>query len=167
MVEGADARALRILFDTYWSSDGWRDDKSRSTRRDDLEYAKRAGVMFDSVVLSHDEIVKRATSAVGVVDRHRVADAFVLSLSSRRLDIRSALGSFSVLQHFRRHGASSNSGQCTICGEWTRKGKAEPHDLNPEFRAVEMGRRPTRSTVVRRPPLGTVLSDRTHHSFAR
>lgn len=127
---GVDRRALKILFDTYWSARGWRDNKSISTPRDDFEYAKRAGVMFDSVVLSHDDVVKRATSAVCVVDRRKVADAFVLSLSSRRLDIRSALGSFSVLQHFPRHKASSNSGQCAICGEWMRKGKAVPHDLN-------------------------------------
>ena len=60
---------------------------------DDFEYAKRAGVMFDPVRLSHDDVMNRALAAFRGVDHRAVADAFVSSLSSRRLDLRSALGS--------------------------------------------------------------------------
>src|SRR4051794_33003022 len=90
-----DRRAAKILFDTYWTPTGWRD--GRSTPADDFEYAKRAGVMFDGERLSHDKIVERALLAVRNADRESVADAFVGSLSSRRMELRSALGSFPVL----------------------------------------------------------------------
>jgi hypothetical protein len=71
-----DRRALRILIDTYWTAAGWRDESSRSTSPEDFEYAKRAGVMFDDVRLSHDDVVERALSAVRAVDRETVANAF-------------------------------------------------------------------------------------------
>ena len=59
-----DRRALKVLFDTYWTSAGWRDERSRSTPPVDFEYAKQAGVMFDPIRVSHDDIVKRAITAV-------------------------------------------------------------------------------------------------------
>jgi hypothetical protein len=126
--DGVDRRAVKVLYDKYWTSTGWRDEASRSASREDFAYAKRAGVMFDDVTLSHDEIVKRALAAVGAVDRGAAADAFVVSLTSRRLDLRSALGSFAMLQHFPRHRAWPERGPCEFCGEYTRE--RELHDLN-------------------------------------
>src|SRR5438067_428969 len=99
-----DPRALKILFDAYWKSTGWRD--RREVRSDDFFYAKQAGVMFDDVPRSHDEIIKRARTAVQDVDRQSVADAFLVSLTCRRLDLRSALGSFAVLRNFPDHRLS-------------------------------------------------------------
>src|SRR5262245_33281705 len=99
-----DRRALKVLFDTYWTAAGWRDEHSRSTPPEDFQYAKHAGLMFDSIRLSHFDIVERAIAAVRPVERQAVADAFIVSLSSRHLELRSALGSFAVLQHFPRHG---------------------------------------------------------------
>jgi hypothetical protein len=125
---GVDRRALKVLFDTYWTSAGWRDDRSCSTPRTDFDYAKRAGVMFDPVRLSHSDIVKRAIAAVGPVKRRAVADAFIVSLSSRRLELRSALGSFAVLQHFPRHKARPQRENCLICGDYAREPELE--DLN-------------------------------------
>lgn len=119
-------RAVKILFDTYWTPTGWRD--GYSTPPDDLEYAKSAGVMFDTVCLSHENIVERAFAAVRSVDRTRVADAFVASLSSRRLELRSALGSFAVMQHLPRHDAPTVRGACPVCSVHDRP--FEPNDLN-------------------------------------
>jgi hypothetical protein len=123
-----DRRALKILFNTSWSSTGWRDEPSRSITSEDFEYAKRAGVMFDEFRLSHDDTVEQALVAVGPVDRKVVADAFVTSLSSRRLDLRSALGSFAVLQHFPRHQTTSRHERCDVCGTHVNPKKSE--DLN-------------------------------------
>jgi hypothetical protein len=123
-----DRRALKVLFDTYLTPAGWRDEPSRSISPDDFEYAKRAGVMFDDILLSHADIVSRAIAAVRVVDRRAVANAFVASLSSRRLELRSALGSFAVLQHFPQHTAPQQSGACPVCGVYNRG--AEREDLN-------------------------------------
>jgi hypothetical protein len=123
-----DRRALKVLFDTYWTSAGWRHEKSPSTPAADFEYAKQAGVMFDPIRVSHDDIVKRAIRAVRGVKRQAVADAFVASLSSRRLDLRSALGSFAVFQHFAKHSAPGDDEPCPLCGVYG--GRAEQEDLN-------------------------------------
>jgi hypothetical protein len=123
-----DRRALKVLFDTYWTSTGWRDGQSQFTPADDFEYAKKAGVMFDPIRVSHDDIMKRVIAAVRGVKREAVADAFVVSLSSRRLDLRSALGSFAVFQHIARHPSPGDRGACPVCGEYG--GKAHEQDLN-------------------------------------
>ncbi len=123
-----DRRALKILFDTFWTTGGWRKEKVQSTPPDDFEYAKCAGIMFDPLRLSHADSVTRAVEAVGSVEKRAVADAFIVSLASRRLELRSALGSFAVLQHFPRHDASSEQEACFVCGEYIRS--AEEVDLN-------------------------------------
>jgi hypothetical protein len=128
-----DRRALKVLFDTHWTPAGWRDENSRSTPPEDFEYAKRAGVMFDPVRLSHYDIVKRALAAAHRVERQAIGNAFIVGLSSRRPELWSALGSFAVLQHFprhaaRRHAAPRQREACPVCGEYNRR--AEEEDLN-------------------------------------
>jgi len=124
-----DRRALKVLFDTHWTSAGWRDRGSQSTPPGDLEYAKQAGVMFDPIqVVAHDDIVKRAIAAVRGVNRQAVAEAFLVSLSSRRLDLRSALGSFAIFQHFAAHPTPSDDERCPMCGVYG--GRTGQEDLN-------------------------------------
>ncbi len=128
MIPDINKRALNILFGKYWSRTGWKDERARSISHVDFNFAKQAGVMFDEVQLSHDEIMKRVAKSVRAVDRRSVANAFVVSLSLHRLDLRSALGSFAVLQHFPRHAATSDKGNCSVCGAYS--GPAESEDLN-------------------------------------
>jgi len=116
-----DSKARKILFDTYWASGGWREDSPRPTSREDLECAKRAGVMFDPVRLSHAEIVQRALKAAAAVNRRDVANAFVTSLASRELGLRSALGNFAALQHLRDHESPSDRAACCECGVYDRE----------------------------------------------
>lgn len=123
-----DRRALKALFNTYWTPAGWRDGPTRVTPHDEFEFAKRAGVMFDSIRVSHDDVVDRVIGAVRRVDRQSVADAFIVSLSSRRLELRSALGSFAVFQHAVRHPAAGSRKPCPECGAYG--GKPEKEDLN-------------------------------------
>ncbi len=123
-----DRRALKVLFDTYWTAAGWRNERSRTTPSDDFEHAKQAGVMFDPIRVSHNDIVKRAIAAVGNLERRAVADAFIVSLTSRRLDLRSALGSFAVFQHFALHPAPREREACPQCGE--HSGQPHEEDLN-------------------------------------
>src|SRR5262249_51571529 len=87
----------------------------------DFEYAKQAGVMFDPIRVSHDDLVRRAITAVRGVDRLAVANAFVVSLSSKCLDLRSALGSFAVFQHFAKHPAPGDRAGCPDCGKYGGK----------------------------------------------
>jgi hypothetical protein len=123
-----DRKGLKILFDTYWTSSGWREESERITSSEDFEYAKSVGLMFDPVYLSHAQIVRRAIDIVSAVRRREVANAFVVSLSSRELYLRSALGSFAAIQHLREHRAPGALKSCHECGEYNR-GK-NPIDLN-------------------------------------
>jgi hypothetical protein len=117
MNRSVDKRALKILFTTYWSSSGWK--RVYTTPQNDLDYAKAAGIMFDSLGLSHDQVVDWALRSRATVSRAQVVDAFLASLTSRRLDRRSALGSFAVSLNLRAHHWSKDSAsefRCPICG---------------------------------------------------
>ena len=111
-----DKKAIKILFNTYWSSTGWKPEKDQVTPPGDLEYARRAGVMFDPIRLSHDDVVRRAIDVRSRIEPRAVAAAFLASLSTRRLDLRSAAGSFSVLRHFPEHEHGNRRSRCPTCG---------------------------------------------------
>jgi hypothetical protein len=130
-----DKRALKILSDMFWSTSGWKRD--RSATPDDFAYARSHGVMFDPIILSHDEAVEAAVGAVSATTREAVAQAFVSSLGSRRLDLRSAMGSFAVGRHLQVHRmmASGGSSRCGYCGEYELA--AEPNVLN--FERIKWG----------------------------
>jgi hypothetical protein len=122
-----DGHALKTLFTTYWSSAGWRSESECRTPLGDFEHAKQAGLMFDPITLSHSQVVRQTIAAVRAVDRKTVADAFVVSLSSHRLDLRSALGSFAVMQHLPQHKGPKGLHVCPLCGEWDDD---QPRDHN-------------------------------------
>ena len=84
--------------------------------------------MFDPIRVSHDDLLKRVIAAVRGVERQAVVDAFVVSLSTRRLDLRSALGSFAVFQHFAGHPAPRDHERCPACGLYG--GRPQQEDLN-------------------------------------
>jgi hypothetical protein len=133
-----DKKALQILFKTYWSPrGGW----LGGTRPDaaDYEYARQKGYMFDPVKLSHDQVVQRLLRARSRVILQQVSDAFVASLSTRRLELRSALGSFAYAANFPDHRidsptlAPSGITQCRICGMLDDEGartSLDPTDLS-------------------------------------
>ena len=130
-----DKKALRILTDTYWSPRGWKRDKTIDSA--DFEYARQAGYMFDPVTATHDDIVARLLTIRNCVSIEQVTDAFLASLSTRRLELRSALGSFSFAAHFPDHRLVERApGQmpsgrirCRLCGLYGHSA-AEQQDLN-------------------------------------
>lgn len=115
-----DKRALKILSGMFWSSAGWKRDPKVSP--EDFAYAKAKGVMFEPVALTHDQAVVAAIDAVSRTGLAAVSRAFVSSLGSRRLDLRSALGSFAVARHMKAHPkiASGVSPGCRYCGGYDR-----------------------------------------------
>jgi hypothetical protein len=123
-----DKRAIETLFKTYWSSAGWKPEKDQTTPPRDFDHAKRAGVMFDPIRLSHDDIVRRAIDARSRIEPQAVVAAFLASLSTRRLDLRSAAGSFSVLRHLPEHEHGNRRSRCPVCG--TDNCPDEDEDLN-------------------------------------
>lgn len=66
--------------------------------------------------------IAKAPSVAGETSARDVADAFLSSLSSRRLDWRSALGSYAILSHLKVHalelGGLGSRQSCTVCGEF-------------------------------------------------
>jgi len=101
MPTAVDRCALKILSNTYWSTGGWR--TQPETPPDDFSHATAAGLMFDPIRVTHDQAVVWALRSRTLVSKEAVVAGFLASLSSRRLDLRSALGSFAVLRHFPLH----------------------------------------------------------------
>jgi hypothetical protein len=92
-MSGPHERAVRMLLRAYWSSAGWREEPAITP--EDRAYAIEAGVMFQHAsTVAHDEVVAGVRDAVVDVSARDVADAFLGSLTSRRVDLRSALGSY-------------------------------------------------------------------------
>ncbi|HLG80257.1 MAG TPA: hypothetical protein VKY22_04515 [Bradyrhizobium sp.] len=128
-------KALQILLDTYWSPKGWKRDNTISSA--DFEFARWAGYMFDPVIVTHDDIVARLLTIRNRVSIEQITDAFLASLSTRRLELRSALGSFSFAAHFPDHRLAEQArGQmpsgrlhCRLCGLYGHSA-AEQEDLN-------------------------------------
>ena len=130
-----DKKALQILLDAYWSPKGWKRDRAIDSAG--FEYARQAGYMFDLVTVTHDDIVARLLTIGNRVSMEQVTDAFLASLSTRRLELRSALGSFSFAAHFPDHRLVEHargpmpSGRlhCRLCGLYGHSA-AEQEDLN-------------------------------------
>ncbi|MCP4314530.1 MAG: hypothetical protein GY789_00460 [Hyphomicrobiales bacterium] len=118
-----DKKARKILLDAHWKS-GWKEDRSMSD--EDWAYAKSKGMVFDSVRIAHDPLVNNLVRMRESVSPRDVGDAFLASLTTRRLDLRSALGSYAVAANFPPHTMNSGprsempSGavRCQICGAY-------------------------------------------------
>jgi len=126
-----DKRALKILNGMFWSSAGW--NRNPSVPPEDFAYAKAQGLMFDPVDFTHDQATSAAVDAAARISREVVAHAFVSSLKSRRLDLRSALGSYAVGRHMKAHSKINSVGSpgCAYCGGYD-KADADPNVLNFE-----------------------------------
>ena len=121
----ADKKALKLLFKRFWSSKGWTD---TYLTKEELDYAKAAGVMFEQRKFSHDDVIQQINTAVSGLSLEDIASQFVASLSSRRLDLRSALGSFMVGRHLLTHKFIAEENYCAYCEAANKEQEAE--DLN-------------------------------------
>ena len=114
-----DARAKKIL------SDGrWRSEEAGGTAdipADDFNYAVAAGYLFEEPQLSHDDLVASLLCERRKASETNVTSAFLASLSTRKLYLRSALGSYSYVRHFPEHSfklddIGSYIPMCETCG---------------------------------------------------
>lgn len=127
-------KALRPLMRAYWSTGGWRKPAQLPVGAA-LARAVATGVMFDGVISrDHDEWVGAARAAVRAVTLQEVTDAFVSSLSSRRLDLRSALGSYAVARHLPDHAFEPGVERhlCHVCGLFEGPDPTDPNLLSFE-----------------------------------
>lgn len=127
----SDARAVKTLISSYWSSTGWREGKNPNGR-EAIEHAKRAGLMFDKTDTSHDEVIAMALQLTRDIPRHVVANAFVASLETRDLPRRSALGSYALLHRLPEHSHAESRKQCATCGMYGGSSKIDRSILNFE-----------------------------------
>ncbi|MCU8062401.1 MULTISPECIES: hypothetical protein [unclassified Shewanella] len=97
-----DKKAKKILFSTYWKN-GWIDSKDRLLSDGDFEYAKSQGLMFDPISISHDDCIDTIAKVVKIISRAQIAKGFLSSLTTRRLDLRSSLSSYSIAKNIPEH----------------------------------------------------------------
>jgi hypothetical protein len=77
--------------------------------------------MFDQLeVRDHDGWVDAARRAAASLSLDEVSDAFLESLGTRRLDLRSALGSYAVARVLPEHAFAPKAGEgsCAVCGQY-------------------------------------------------
>jgi hypothetical protein len=127
-----DPIAVQTLFRRYWSSTGWR--ISGDVPASDFAYAKQAGVMFNPLDLTHADVMARLLAIRKTISPRKVADAFLASISSRRLDWRSALGSYSAIQNLPNHSFTKAFGRkdCAVCGTYETSTSTDISILNFE-----------------------------------
>jgi len=119
-------KARKILFDTYWSREGWK--RPPKVSLEDYAFAQEEGYMFEQVELDHDDLVEWLRKSFSAVTLERVRDGFLASLSTRRLELRSALGSYAIARHFPEHAYQDESGFCAVCG--TFQSTCQAYDLS-------------------------------------
>jgi len=93
-----DKKAKDILFKTYWTSAGWISDENRKTETIELEYAKEKGLMFDPLTISKPALIAKIQEIVSIISIKKVTNAFLCSLTNKRLDWRSGLASYANAQ---------------------------------------------------------------------
>ena len=107
-------KGLKILLDTYWNAGGW---GNREPTAEDFERAKAEGYMFDPVgTLTHDETLQTLHALTEKIAPQDVANAFLYSLSTRKLQYRSALGSYYYALAIPEH-THDKSETCYFC-DW-------------------------------------------------
>lgn len=121
-----DARALEILFNTYWERGRWRD--IPKTIPADFAYARLHRVMFRPRRLTPQQVKNWLFRARSLTTAREVGRAFLASLSTGHLHLRSALATFAFARHFPAHKCDTAfDGCCAVCGLARR---AQVEDLN-------------------------------------
>lgn len=147
-----DVKAKKILFKTYWSAKGWVDNPT--TSKDDFEYAKSKGLMFDPITISHDDCIEEMLKLRDQISTDQIYKAFLSSLSTRRLDLRSSIAFFYIANklishkytpvvsgHFYENGeVSHTSSTCLICGDSKYGIIGEEQYLNKDLNVLNFER---------------------------
>jgi len=105
-------KGLKILLEAYWKN-GW---KFRRCTPEEFEIAKNEGYMFEyPKMISHDDTMNELNDVLSKITPEMVANAFLYSLSTRRLEYRSAVGSYWYAVAIPKH-SSTDEKLCNYCG---------------------------------------------------
>jgi len=115
-----DKKAKQILTKTFWQTGGWKSGPP-VLQGEDFEYARSQGVMFDPLTITHDELVQRLHELHQRITLEQVSEAFLHSLSTRRIHLRSALSSWALTAELplhtyeQRQSVHANTSSCGDC----------------------------------------------------
>ncbi len=111
-----DKKAKKILFNYFWKN-GWIDDKKIFINDDDFLYAKEKGLMFDffDEIINHDDLIKNIKNLIDEIDFNNTIKAFLCSLSTRALHLRSFISSYYLAKKIRIHSYLNNNEYCKEC----------------------------------------------------
>ncbi|WP_150274864.1 hypothetical protein [Paenibacillus tepidiphilus] len=129
-----DKQAKKILMNTFWTSAGWKSSPD-AFAGEPFEYAKSKGLMFDPVTITHDEIIKRLHELHQVITKERVAAAFLHSLSTKKVHLRSALSSWALTSGLPEHTYGERSvvrPNYSSCGDCNAHGIMSDRDYIEE-----------------------------------
>lgn len=105
-------KGLKTLFATYWNGGMW---GYNAPTAEAFEQAKAEGYMFDPAQAhTHDETLQKLQHVLKKVSPNDVANAFLYSLSTRKLQYRSALGSYYYALAIPDHSHDSPEA-CYLC----------------------------------------------------
>jgi len=108
-------KGLQILLKTFEKAK-----RFYEISKEDFEIAKKEGYMFDyPESLSHEETYKKLNKLLERINPQDVADAFLASLATRKLEYRSALGSYWYVRSIPKHKVDSERSGCSYCN-WSR-----------------------------------------------
>ncbi|ANN62971.1 hypothetical protein SZ47_08320 [Brachyspira hyodysenteriae] len=104
-----DKKAKRILFNYFWKN-GWIDDSKMHINEEDFLYAKEKGLMFDfsKEIIKYDELIKNISNLIKEIDFNDTVKAFLCSLSSRAIHLRSFVSSYYLGQKIISYDFSKN-----------------------------------------------------------
>lgn len=115
---------------TYWGSAGWKQPPEMPIG-EDLDLAIRSRYMFETVVLDHDELVRRTVDVAARTSLRDASDAFIASLSTRWLFLRPFLPSLVIARALPPHifeptvvtggpPRRTGIGPCAVCNTWSK-----------------------------------------------
>lgn len=121
------SNGLDVLLKTYWSSTGWKDG---TISEEDFKMAKKEGYMFEYPKFEkHDMVLKKIKEVLLKIDDTDVANAFLFSLSTRKLEYRSILGSYYYAKSIPDHKIDDNLVHCDLCGWYAWRKKPKEKDI--------------------------------------
>ncbi len=103
-----DKKAKKVLLNTFWSPNGWKD-RPDAFAGEDFNYAKSKGLMFDPIIIKHDEMVEWLHELHLAITKEQVASAFLHSLSTKNVYLRSALSSWALTSRLSLHSYGERS----------------------------------------------------------
>lgn len=138
-----DKKAKKILMNTFWTSAGWRS-TGGAFAGEDFEYAKSKGLMFDPVTITHDEIILRLHELHQTITKERVAAAFLHSLSTKKVHLRSVLSSWALTSRLPVHTYEQRSAvrpNYSSCGDCNFHGLMSDRDyINEDLNVLNFER---------------------------